>query len=121
MRPVDTLPYWRYRETKNLAACGAEEERRRKALYERNVDELVRLRQSFRWYIENSEGVLLNIVLELHPGNRGRALERLRECGYKTDRELVEFLERTGGMRKRVQFLYSPGMLREHRKLGKED
>ena len=61
------------------------------------MDELVRLRQSFRWYIENSEGVLLNIVLELHPGNRGRALERLRECGYKTDRELVEFLERTGG------------------------
>ena len=52
---------------------------------------------------------------------RSRALERLRECGYKTDRELVEFLERTGGMRKRVQFLYSPGMLREHRKLGKED
>ena len=25
VRPVDTLPYWRYRETKNLAACGAEE------------------------------------------------------------------------------------------------
>ena len=121
VRPVDTLPYWRYRETKNLAACGAEEERRRKALYERNVDELVRLRQSFRWYIKHREGALLNIVLELHPGNRGRALERLRECGYKTDRELVEFLERTGGMRKRVQFLYSPGMLREHRKLGKED
>ena len=121
VRPVDTLPYWRYRETKNLAACGAEEERRRKALYERNVDELVRLRQSFRWYIENSEGVLLNIVLELHPGNRGRALERLRECGYKTDRELVEFLERTGGMDKDTRFLYSPGMLREHRKLGKED
>ena len=44
VRPVDTLPYWRYRETKNLAACGAEEERRRKALYERNVDELVGLR-----------------------------------------------------------------------------
>ncbi|WMB16209.1 hypothetical protein [Akkermansia muciniphila] len=121
VRPVDTLPFWRYWETKNLAACGAEEERRRKILYERNVDELVRLRQSFRWYIENSEGILLNIVLKLHPGNRGRALERLRECGYKTDRELVEFLERTGGMRKRVQFLYSPGMLREHRKLGKED
>ena len=121
VRPVDTLPYWRYRETKNLAACGAEEERRRKALYERNVDELVRLRQSFRWYIENSEGVLLNIVLELHPGNRGRALERLRECGYKTDRELVEFLERTGGMDKDTRFLYSPGMLREHRKLGKGD
>ena len=121
VRPVDTLPYWRYRETKNLAACGAEEERRRKVLYERNVDELVRLRQSFRWYIENSEGVLLNIVLELHPGNRGRALERLRECGYKTDRELVEFLERTGGMDKDTRFLYSPGMLREHRKLGKED
>ncbi|WP_146018579.1 hypothetical protein [Akkermansia muciniphila] len=85
------------------------------------MDELVRLRQSFRWYIENSEGVLLNIVLELHPGNRGRALERLRECGYKTDRELVEFLERTGGMDKDTRFLYSPGMLREHRKLGKED
>jgi hypothetical protein len=121
VRPVDTLPYWRYRETKNLAACGAEEERRRKSLYERNVDELVRLRQSFRWYIENSEGILLNIVLKLHPGNRGRALERLRECGYKTDRELVEFLERTGGMDKDTRFLYSPGMLREHRKLGKED
>lgn len=44
-----------------------------------------------------------------------------QHAGYKTDRELVEFLERTGGMRKRVQFLYSPGMLREHRKLGKED
>ena len=121
MRPVDTLPYWRYRETKNLAACGAEEERRRKALYERNVDELVRLRQSFRWYIKHREGALLNIVLKLHPGNRSRALERLRECGYKTDRELVEFLERTGGMDKDTRFLYSPGMLREHRKLGKGD
>ncbi|WP_300777760.1 hypothetical protein, partial [uncultured Akkermansia sp.] len=44
-----------------------------------------------------------------------------QHAGYKTDWELVEFLERTGGMRKRVQFLYSPGMLREHRKLGKED
>jgi len=44
-----------------------------------------------------------------------------QHAGYKTDWELVEFLERTGGMRKRVQFLYSPGMLREHRKIGKED
>ncbi|MFR4223986.1 MAG: hypothetical protein ACLT38_10440 [Akkermansia sp.] len=71
------------------------------------MDELVCLRQSFRWYIKHREGALLNIVLKLHPGNRGRALERLRECGYKTDRELVEFLERTGGMRKRVQFSLS--------------
>ncbi|MFR4223988.1 MAG: hypothetical protein ACLT38_10450 [Akkermansia sp.] len=67
MRPVDTCPTG-VTGDENLAACGAEEERRRKALYERNVDELVRLRQSFRWYIENSEGVLLNIVLKLHPG-----------------------------------------------------
>ena len=61
----------------------------------------------------------LSVFLFFSVGSRAR--ERLRECGYKTDRELVEFLERTGGMRKRVQFLYSPGMLREHRKLGKED
>lgn len=121
VRPVDTLPYWRYRETKNLAVCGEEEERRRKAVYEWNVDGLVRLRASFRWYIENSEGLLLNIVLKLHPGNRGRVLERLRECGCKTDRELVEFLERTGGMDKDTRFLYSPGMLREYRKIRKED
>lgn len=115
VRPVDTLPYWRYCEKHKLAAFDSKEERRRKSVYEWNVDSLVRRRESFRWYIGNSEGVLINIVLKLHPKNRTLILEKLRECGYKTDRELVEFLERTGGMDKDTKFLYSPGMLREYR------
>ncbi|WP_295925451.1 hypothetical protein [uncultured Akkermansia sp.] len=117
VRPVDTLPYWRYRKEHKLAVFDAKEERRRKSVYEWNVDSLVRRRESFRWYIENREDALLNIVRELHPKNRTLILEKLRECGYKTDRELVEFLERTGGMDKDTKFLYSPGMLREYRNI----
>lgn len=117
VRPVETLPYWRYWEKHQVAAFDSPEERRRKAVYEWNVDGLVRLRESFRWYIKFNEGVLINIVLKLHPKTRTLILEKLRECGYRTDRELVEFLERTGGMDKDTKFLYSPGMLREYKNI----
>ncbi|WP_330937121.1 hypothetical protein V3C19_00560 [Akkermansia sp. AE01SA01] len=121
VRPVDTLPYWRYEEEHKLVVEAPEERRRNRIVYEWNVDGLVRLRESFRWYIKHRESALLNIVLKLHPGNRTRVLEKLRDCGYKTDRELVEFLERTGGMDRDTKFLYSPGMLREYRSIRKEN
>lgn len=117
VRPTETLPYWRYWEKHKVAAFDSKEEQRRRSVYEWNVDGLVRRRESFRWYTEFSEGVLINIVLKLHPKNRALILVKLRECGYGTDRELVEFLERAGGMDKDTKFLYTPGMLREYKNI----
>lgn len=114
---TEELPYWQYKQKHQLPELTPEAERFREAIYRWNMDALPSLQNALRYDIKFGEGVLLSILLKLHKNNRTRILERLKECGYATDRELVAFLERTGGLNPSTKFLYTPSMLKEYKKI----
>lgn len=118
----EILPYWRFQQKYKPVARDEKEAAFIRDLYRWNVDSLPRLQASLRWHIECREGALLNILLKWHRNNRSRILEKLKECGYRTDRELVEFFERNHrGMTSETKFLYTAGMLKEYKKFKKEE